>query len=196
MMFRNISVALSALGMAILMSPGAHAAVMVLGNSTGQSCYEAAEFGSDTRTDTKDGIAACTEALDQVALPRKDRAATLVNRGILYSRDDNPEAAIADYDKGLAINASLAEGYVDRGAALIVLKRYDEALQAINKGIELGSNRLQIAYYDRAIVQEALGNVRAAYEDYKMAVQIEPDFALATAQLSRFKVVRRHTDGT
>jgi tetratricopeptide (TPR) repeat protein len=195
-MFRKVSAALGALGMATLMSPGAHAAVTVIGNGAAQSCYQAAEYGSDSRTDTRDGIAACTEALDQTPLSMKDRAATFVNRGILNSRDDNSEAAIIDYDKGLSIDTNLGEGYVDRGAALIVLKRYDEALQSINRGIDLGSKKLQIAYYDRAIVQEALGNVRAAYEDYKMATQIEPDFALANAQLSRFKVVRRPADGT
>lgn len=191
-MFRNVAVALSALGAAALMSPAAHAAVTVIGNSLAHSCFESAEFGGET----KEGIALCTEALDQFSLPLKDRAATLVNRGILYARNDDPETAIADYDRGLALDASLAEGYVDRGAALIALKRYDDALDAINKGIGMGSSRLQIAYYDRAIVEEALGNVRAAYEDYKMATQIEPDFALATAQLSRFKIVRRRADGT
>jgi tetratricopeptide (TPR) repeat protein len=91
---------------------------------------------------------------------------------------------------------SLGEAYVDRGAALIVLARYDEAVQDIDKGIAMGSNRLQIAYYDRGLAQEALGNVRAAYEDYKKATEIEPDFTLASSQLTRFKVVRHHSDGT
>jgi tetratricopeptide (TPR) repeat protein len=193
MMIRNAFAALGALGMAALVSQAAHAAVTVIGgNNLARSCYEAAEFGGNPT----DGVAVCSDALKQDTLPLKDRAATLINRGILLSRTDDAEAAIADYDRGLMIDATLGEGYVDRGAALIILKRYDEALQALNKGIDLGSSQLQVAYYDRAIVQEALGNVRRAYEDYKMAVQIEPDFALATAQLTRFKVVRRHTDGT
>ncbi|HEX3944381.1 MAG TPA: hypothetical protein VHW69_09870, partial [Rhizomicrobium sp.] len=61
----------------------------------------------------------------------------------------------------------------------------------INRGIEMGSNKPHIAYYDRAIADEALGNVRAAYQDYRKAVEIEPNFALASEQLSRFKVVRK-----
>jgi tetratricopeptide (TPR) repeat protein len=83
------------------------------------------------------------------------------------------------------------EGYVDRGATYIALQRYQDALNDINKGLELGAKKPHIAYYDRAIAQEALGNIRAAYQDYKKAVEIEPDFALATEQLSRFKVVRK-----
>ena len=83
------------------------------------------------------------------------------------------------------------EGYIDRGATYLAMQRYQDALEDINKGIEMGSNKPHIAYYDRAIAHEALGNVRAAYQDYKKAVEIEPDFALASEQLSRFKVVRK-----
>lgn len=191
-MFGKVSLALGTLGLAAMMSQGASAAVTVLGSSLARNCYEIAEFGGDTRS----GIATCTEALDDTPLSMKDRAATLVNRGILYSKSDQPKAALADYDKGLAIDDSLGEAYVDRGAVLIVLQRYKEALTALNKGIALGANKLQIAYYDRAIVNEALGNVRGAYEDYKMATQIEPGFVLASMQLARFKVVHRHSDGT
>jgi tetratricopeptide (TPR) repeat protein len=192
-MFRGTSITLIALGVASLLSQSAQAAVTVLGNGLARTCYEAAEFGGGS---SEDGIKACSDALEQMALPVRDRAATLVNRGIIYSRVDEPLMAISDYDKGIAMEPSLGEAYVDRGASLIVLSRYDEAVQDIDKGIAMGSNRLQIAYYDRGLAQEALGNVRAAYEDYKKATEIEPDFTLASDQLARFKVVRHHTDGT
>jgi len=87
------------------------------------------------------------------------------------------------------------DGYVDRGATEIVLKNYQDAVNDITKGISLNSNKIEIAYYDRAIANEALGNIRDAYTDYKKAVELRPDFALATQQLTRFKVVRKHTDG-
>jgi tetratricopeptide (TPR) repeat protein len=170
----------------------AMAAVTVLGNGAAHSCYEFAEFGGNPT----DGISTCTFALDQTALSIKDRAATFVNRGILRARKSDSEAALADYDRGIALNPSLGEGYVDRGAVMIVLKRYDDALSDLDKGISLGANRIQIAYYDRAIVDEALGNIRAAYEDYKKAAEIQPDFTLATEQLARFRVVRHPSNGT
>ncbi|HEX4077275.1 MAG TPA: hypothetical protein VHX61_00165 [Rhizomicrobium sp.] len=170
----------------------ADAAVSVVGNGVAHSCFQFAEFGGNPT----DGIATCSFALDQTALSVKDRAATFVNRGILHARDNNSDAALADYDRGIALNAALGEAYVDRGALLIVLRRYDDALADLDKGISLGANRLQIAYYDRAIVDEALGNIRAAYEDYKKAVDIQPDFSLATQQLARFRVVHRPPSGT
>jgi tetratricopeptide (TPR) repeat protein len=172
--------------------PSAQAAVTVLGNGVAQSCYEVAEFGGNPI----DGISACTFALEQTTLSVKDRAATFINRGILRARKSDTDGALADYNRGLAMDAALGEGFVDRGAIMIVLRRYDDAVADIDKGIALGSNRLQIAYYDRGIADEALGNIRAAYEDYKKAAEIQPDFALATEQLSRFRVVRHTADGS
>ena len=102
--------------------PSAHAAVTVLGNGVAHSCFEFAEYGGNPT----DGVATCTFALEQTTLSVRDRAATFVNRGILRARKDDAEGALADYDRGLAMDASLAEGYVDRGAVMIVLRRYDD----------------------------------------------------------------------
>jgi tetratricopeptide (TPR) repeat protein len=173
--------------LALAMGTSANAAVTVLGNGVAHSCYEFAEYGGNAT----DGIQTCTFALEQTTLSVRDRAATFVNRGILRARKDDAEGALADYDRGLAMDGALAEGYVDRGAAMIALRRYDDAVAEIDKGISLGANRPQIAYYDRGIADEALGNIRAAYEDYKKAAEIQPDFHLAVDQLSRFRVVRR-----
>lgn len=177
---------------AVLAAPGALAAITVLGNGVAHSCYQFAEFGGNTT----DGISTCNFALEQTPLSVRDRSATFVNRGILRARNSDTEGALADYDQGIALNPGLGEGYVDRGAAMIVLRRYDDALADLDKGISLGANRIQIAYYDRAVVDEALGNIRAAYEDYKKAAEIQPDFSLATEQLARFRVVRRLPNGT
>jgi tetratricopeptide (TPR) repeat protein len=192
MSIRNLSAILFG-GLAAIAAPQAQAAVTVLGNGVAQSCYEAAEFGGSAH----DGIAECTLALDEGALTMSDRAATFINRGILKSRNDDPNGALDDYNRGLEIGPNLGEGYVDRGAVMILFQRYDEALKDISKGIGMGAKKPEIAYYDRAIVDEALGDVRGAYEDYKKAVELAPDFTLALDQLARFKVVvRKHTDGT
>jgi tetratricopeptide (TPR) repeat protein len=190
MSFRNF-VVVAGLGL-LVMGSSVNAAVSVFGTGLSQSCFQAAEFGGSA----KDGITACTVALDEEGLSAHDRAATMINRGILYGRVDDAAAALEDYNNGLAIDATLGEGYVDRGAAEIVLKDYDAALTDISKGIELHAQKPEIAYYDRAIVNEALGNVRDAYEDYKKAVELQPDFPLANEQLMRFKVVhKQHGDG-
>jgi tetratricopeptide (TPR) repeat protein len=194
MSMRSLSaILLSGIAMAAFAALPAEAAVTVLGNGIARACYEAAEFGGDEH----DGIAECSLALDEAAIPITERAATFINRGILRSRNSDPEGALDDYNHGLELRPNLGEGYVDRGAVMILFQRYADALKDITKGIDLGANKPEIAYYDRAIADEALGDIRGAYEDYKKAVEIAPDFTLATEHLARFKVViHKRTDGT
>lgn len=190
MFWKMAIVAVAGFGLAAFGGP-ANAAVSVLGGSLASSCYQAAQFGGDVR----DGIRVCDTALLESALSTRDRAATMINLGILRSQNDDPTGALKSYNKGLSLDASLGEGYVDRGATEIVLKDYQAAVADITKGLALNSNRPEIAYYDRAIANEALGNIRDAYQDYKKAVELRPDFALANEQLMRFKVVRRGGNG-
>ncbi|HVZ70675.1 MAG TPA: tetratricopeptide repeat protein [Rhizomicrobium sp.] len=176
---------LGAAGLAVL-ATSADAAVTVLGGGPATDCYKAAEFDGDPVI----GVQTCTTALENIALSVQDRAATLINRGILKSRVDDLHGALTDYNAGIKLNDKLGEGYVDRGAVMISLHRYQAAYDDITKGIGLGASKPAIAYYDRAIVQEALGNVRGAYEDFQKALEIDPNMGLASMQLQRFKVTR------
>ncbi len=186
MKLRNASAAMvGAVGLMMTMT-SANAAVTVLGGGAATDCYKAAEFDGEP----VGGVATCNSALENISLSVQDRAATLINRGILKGRIDDLHGALADYNAGLKLNDKLGEGYVDRGAVMISLHRYQVALEDITKGIELGANHLAIAYYDRAIVHEALGNNRAAYDDFQKALEIDPNMGLASMQLQRFQVKR------
>jgi len=138
MTFRAL-LASSAVMMALAV-PQANAAVSVLGNTVASGCYQAAEFGMNP----KGGIETCSYAIENEALSIRDRAATYINRGILRSRASDPTGALADYNAGLALDGTLAEGYVDRGATYIVLQKYDTALQDINKEIGRASCRERV----------------------------------------------------
>ncbi len=177
---------ISALGIALCLSSGARAAVTVLGPGPAQECYRFAEFGGDAR----EGIARCSFALD-TALTTNDRAATYVNRGVLRLSLHQNDQAFADINAGIGIAPDLGDAYVDRGAAAIALGRFDDALADLNKGIELNPHRPQVAYYDRAIIDERNGNIRSAYDDYKKALDLAPDFTPAAEELKRFRVVRK-----
>jgi tetratricopeptide (TPR) repeat protein len=168
------------------------AAITVLGGGLARSCFEYAEFGGDVT----EGITTCTTAIEETAMTGKDLAATYINRGILKSRSDRPQTALDDYNRGISIDGNLGEAYVDRGVAMIVMQRYEEALTDIDKGIAIGFDRMQIAYYDRSIADEALGNIRAAYDDCRKAVELQPDFALAQQRLTRFRIIHNPSEGT
>jgi tetratricopeptide (TPR) repeat protein len=178
--------AIGALGIALCLSSHAEAAMTVLGAGPAVDCFHYAESGLNLR----DGISSCTFALD-TALSPTDRAATFINRGLLKLSLHENDAAFADMNSGIEIAPNLGDAYVDRGAVSIALGHYDEALADLNKGISLEPHRPQIAYYDRAIVNEHNGDIRGAYEDYKKALDIAPDFAPAGQELKRFRVVHK-----
>lgn len=162
----------------------AQAAVTVIGPGPAAICYQAAEIGASP----SDYMTYCDQALAGI-LSTDDRAATLINRGVLRLSVNDYNAAQADFQSGLALNASLGEGYIDLGAVQIAHRQYADAIVNINKGLKLGTKKPHLAYYDRAMASEALGNLQAAYDDYRQALQIQPDFELASIELKRFKVV-------
>jgi tetratricopeptide (TPR) repeat protein len=172
---------------AVLLCAGsAQAAVTVLGAGPAQLCYQ----GADTGAASIEYVQYCNQALAG-ALSKDDRAATYVNRGVLELLEQRVNAAQDDFNAGLAINDSLGEAYVDRGATLIAQKKFTEAIADINKGLALGSKEPHIAYFDRAMADEGLGNLRAAYEDYRQALIVAPDFTRASDELKRFKIVEK-----
>jgi tetratricopeptide (TPR) repeat protein len=162
----------------------AQAAVTVIGSGTAEICYQAAENGASPA----DYISYCNQALAGSLTPA-DRAATLVNRGVLRLAMNDNDAAAADFNAGLAINANMGEAYVDLGATMIAKKHYAEAIHNIDKGLTLGTKKPHLAYYDRAVADEAVGNLQGAYDDYHHALALKPDFSQASDELTRFKIV-------
>jgi tetratricopeptide (TPR) repeat protein len=180
----NIRVLSAAAACAALFLSPANAAVTVFGSGPAALCYQAAEMGASPA----DYMTYCDQALAGM-LTTDDRAATFINRGVLKLSINDFDAAASDFQAGLAINASLGEGYVDLGAVQIAHHQFADAITNINKGLKLGTKKPYLAYYDRAMASEALGNLQAAYDDYRQALQLEPDFTKASDELKRFKVV-------
>lgn len=175
------------LGAAMLAATAASAAVAVVGNGTAKLCFSAAETGWDVTF----GIKMCNDALKGETLSMIDRASTLINRGILKARADDVDGALQDYADALAIGENAGEAYLNRSATEIALKRFDEAKSDADQAIAHGTKRLEVAYYNRAVANEALGNVGAAFQDYKAALEVEPAFTAARQQLARYRVTQR-----
>jgi tetratricopeptide (TPR) repeat protein len=168
----------------------AFAASTVIGGGNARGCYEAAEFNQSVKV----GLAVCNAAINEDAMAMGQRASTYVNRGIVHMHARNLTAAIADYDAALRLNANLAEAHVNKGIALVHLGGRDQdAVNSLTKGLEENPSRPEIAYYTRAIAYELIGKTREAYEDYKAAVALKPDWAEASEQLQRYSVVRKPT---
>jgi tetratricopeptide (TPR) repeat protein len=163
------------------------AAVTVIGGGMAKQCSLAALTGeSDARFETL-----CTQALDGELLSLRDRAGTYVNRGILKLRRKEFASAQFDFNRAIETKPDLGEAYVNRGAAAVGARRYADGLVDLNKAIELGVEEPEKAYYNRALAFEGLDDLKAAYFDYKKAVELKPDWDQPQRELARFTVERR-----
>ena len=177
-------------------SPSYAASVMSAGQTVQEDCFRAAQAGASlTERQMHLGLAACNSALTG-DMSQLARAGTLVNRGILEAAAGRTDAAVADFDAGLARDPSLSAGYMNRGAAYLKAGRYGEARADFDRAIELGTADLHVAYFNRGEAQEASGDLVAAYHDYRKAQELAPNFKPASLELARFQVTsRRVADG-
>jgi len=163
--------------------PASAATISLYNVNPATECANAAQG----MTSARDGISYCDEALANPLIGQ--RAALLVDRGILKFAQKDVQGALADFDAGLAQDAKLSDAYVDRAALLVSLKRYDEARSDLAKAMQLGTPNLHVAYYTRAVIEDEAHDYAAAYRDYRQALALKPGYGAAARELVRFKVV-------
>jgi tetratricopeptide (TPR) repeat protein len=144
------------------------------------------------RGDTSDAtVQTCNEALAYRRLTQAAEVVLRVNRGVTHMRRQENELALVDFDAVLALQPRNAEAHVNRGAALLQLRRYGPAITSFTEALGLGVQEPYKAYFNRGAAREALGDVRGAFEDYNTALEIYPDWGPANAELQRFARQRR-----
>ena len=166
----------------------APAAVLIVGNTDARLCYEAAD--SPLLPDVGD-MRRCDEALRSGGLSGFETVATHVIGGILGLRRGHTDEAVGDFDRAIHLDPEQPEAYLNKGAALIRRQNPAEALQLFTVALERNTSRPAVAHYGRAVANEALGNVAAAYRDYRRASELDPDWADPRTELARFTVVGR-----
>ena len=169
----------------IAAAPAASAQVTVLGGGLARECYEAAKYNIGRQSAGED---ICTRALEHEMLNTTNRAATFTNRGVLRMRQDKLDSALSDYAASKRILPEEGATWLNEGAAYILKRDYEAALVSLEQAIELESNDLYAAYYNRAIAREQTGDIEGAYYDFVKSRELNPEFALTEAQLSRFEL--------
>lgn len=163
----------------------AFAAVQVIGSNDARLCFEAAE---SERNPTPEQLRWCDDALRVATLTTYEIVATHVNRGILHLRRGSIDTAISDFDMAMALDPDQPEAYLNKGAALIRREQPDQAVGLFTVALERNTSRPEVAHYGRAVANEALGNVRAAYNDYRRASELAPRWREPRLDLARFRV--------
>jgi tetratricopeptide (TPR) repeat protein len=173
------------------LSTAASGNVVISGNPQAEACQEAAKFGDFNGV----GIDECSLALGRALMSNHDLAATYVDRGAIYMQHHQYGPAKADFDSALKLDPTIANAYVDRGGALIAMKRYADSIADIDRGLALGPEQPEKAYYNRAIDDENLGDLKTAYADYQKASQLKPDWAAPKTELARFTARAQSSTG-
>ena len=163
---------------------GAHASVLVVGGGLAQSCYQAA----DARDKSHNALQICNRALVEEALTQDDRVATHVNRGIVHFARGAQQQAVADFDKALSLDPTEPDAWLNKAVVTVQYGRGVDALPMIQRALELNTRRPALAYYIRGIVEEQRGNIRAAYNDFRRAQQLEPRWKEPGIELARYQV--------
>jgi Tfp pilus assembly protein PilF len=166
----------------------ATASTFSIGNSFARDCWQAAE----ARDHDTNALYHCNLALEQEGLDSGDRAATLVNRGVLYMRNRDYNSARRDFRRAMATDGDNPEAYLNMAISHLKQNENDTSvLPMIEKAIALNTEKQALAYYSRAILHERNGNIRQAYYDYKKAHELAPDWDEPAQDLQRYKVVRK-----
>ena len=168
-------------------APSASAAVFSLGGPLSRICYESA-LAQDNREAAIDG---CTRSLDEEGLTPRDRAATLVNRGILFMARGSDTAADSDFNAALNLDQRLPDAWLNKG--FLRLRRGDgrQALPLLQKGIDNSPRRQALAIFARGVAYEQMGEFSSAYADLKRAHDLEPGWTLPTEYLASYRLVTR-----
>jgi tetratricopeptide (TPR) repeat protein/S1-C subfamily serine protease len=98
------------------------------------------------------------------------------NRGAAKTESGDPEGAIVDYNRAIAINPQYAKAYFNRGNAKSVLGDKKGAIADLDRAIAINPQYLK-AYSNRGLIRSELGDKEGAIDDYNRANLINPDSA-------------------
>ena len=151
-----------------------------------RACSFAAEL-SVKMNPSRGDLDACNRALDEVHLSRRDRAATFVNRGILQAGLDRYQEALNDYNDALAIEAQLPQAWNGKGNLYYLADRYDDAIEAYERALQMNLPERHVAYYNLGITYAKMGDRAAAERSFNTAIEIAPEWPLPKERLERLK---------
>ena len=170
---------------AMLYAANSHAqAITTISNSSeARDCYLAAASAAAKFSANQENLATCTRALDHEILTRTDKARTLINRGIVLTALEKYQDALADYNAASVLEPDMPEAFISRGNLWYLAEKYQRAADEYSKAMKMDFSRMHIAFYNRGISNEKLGNKDAAIADIKEALKLQPDFKQARDRL-------------
>ena len=166
------------IGTTIIMLTGALPAI-VLPNAAAR-----ADFDEDTRLCIGGGggpesrIAACTRQIKSGRWQGHNFAVICNNRGIAYGDKGEPDRAIEDYNRTIALDPTFVLGYNNRGNAYNDKHDYDRAIADYSAALKI-EPKFVPALNARGFAYFSKGDLEHAFADYNQALALDPKFSFA-----------------
>jgi len=100
---------------------------------------------------------------------KPDMAKSHILLGFLYLNNREPEAALKEFDQALKVAPESKDAMTGRGGALIMLNRYDEAVEVLKRAAEVNPYA-EMAYYELGRAYEMKGDMESAIQMYRRAL--------------------------
>ncbi len=160
--------------------------VTIIGDSEdAKECYYSAQLAVQMQSASRSELTACSNALITQNLRIRDKAATLINRGIIYVALEEYQQAVKDYERAEKLYPEFGAIHVNRGNLFFLGESYDSAILEYNKALDIGLNQTYVAHLNRGMAYEKLGQLHKAEADYREAIALVPDWKVAQSKLDR-----------
>lgn len=112
-----------------------------------------------------------------------DTADLHLNLGILYQRTGRPEQALAELERGVALDRDRPEGRFNLGVTLGRLGRSEEGVAELRRALELRPGYPE-AWYNLGVLLRERGELGEAVDAFRRALEIDPDAPAVHAALA------------
>ena len=157
--------------------------VVTFGNTDAELCYSAAEMAKIPAG----SLDHCNAALRDRTLTKKDRVATLINRGVVFNHRGDFTAAIADFEAALALDPAASAAYVNRGNTYFYSRQFDRAIEDYSTSLQMNPRNPHLAHYNRGLVNEAMREGKLAFADFLRANELQPDWEPALTRVQQYR---------
>ena len=114
-------------------------------------------------------------------------------KAFIFGEHGKNELALAEYDRIIRFQPRDADSWISKGQILYELKRFDEALAAFNKGVEINPDD-PLNYYNRACIYSLKGDKANALADLKKAIGMNPSMKQNAIKDKDFKNLWKDAD--
>ena len=122
----------------------------------------------------------------------KKRSNLLTKGGEAKFRLGKIEESLNYLNEAIELDSSEAMAYIFKGKCFISRKEWDKAMESLNIGLSIDS--LSLGFHERGYVNEEMGNINAAIQDYETAISIYDERFESYIGLGSIEINRNNTD--